>query len=321
MNRIFNNMCHLQSSYWRICRCFVSPSAAARGSQLDTSVPPQRQVRLSKLVAQQAQISRNEAERLIRSGSVSVAGKPITVPQTLFDTNSTNNNVIKLHNKTLQPIVSSSSERTRVWIVHKLKGELVTETDPHDRPSVLQRLRKSMPKHHIKAIGRLDMMTEGLLLLTSDGNYARQMELPSNKLHRTYRVRVHGASLVPHKIQQLQKGLMVDGVRYAPMKVATTATPSSRFTRGTNSWIQITCCEGKNRQIRNVLRHLGCTVSRLIRISYGDYELQTIPPGMAIEVPVKPLEQQKRRGSLFPNKTRKDASKTAAEPVQWIRHA
>jgi 23S rRNA pseudouridine2605 synthase len=148
----------------------------------------------------------------------------------------------------------------------------------------------------MKAIGRLDMNTEGLLLLTNDGRYATDMENPKNQLHRTYRVRVHGM-LDRYKLRAIRRGVKVKNVQYKAMRVE--LDDSRREISGTNKWIRITCTEGQNRQIRNVLAHLGLTVSRLIRISYGDYKLENIPAGGAPEVPPKPVSRQRNKGPLY----------------------
>jgi pseudouridine synthase len=249
---------------------------------------------------------------------------------------------------------TATTATTRVWIAHKLSGELVADADPHDRPSLLQRLRRGGvgkdrgrngrrrrgEVHHLKPIGRLDMTTEGLLLVTNDGRYAREMEWPGSRIHRTYRVRVHGR-LDGRKVRRIQAGMTgEDGTRYAPMRVRIDP-PSVGTATSTNKWLEVTCVEGKNRQIRKVFSYLGCTcvrvsrcccgycwtpilmrrlvysslkwfgrrvsppkkqpvtVTRLIRIRYGDYTLDTIPPGLAIEVPVKPIESQRHKGPLF----------------------
>lgn len=229
---------------------------------------------------------------------------------------------------------------TRIWLAHKLTGEVVADDDPYGRPSLMQRLRiggvgKSNKKKsrrgdsgvHLKPVGRLDMMTEGLIVVTNDGRYAREMELPSNGLHRTYRARVHGR-ITSQKLKAIRSGCEVNNVKYRGMKVNIEAATGGmrRRERATNTWLRITCVEGKNRQIRKVLEHLGLTVTRLIRTSFGDYDLFTIPPGLAIEVPVKPVEGQKKRGSLQQKWKRQKRQKAVevggemVQPVEWIRH-
>jgi 23S rRNA pseudouridine2605 synthase len=328
------------------------------------------------------QMSRKSAEFIITAGQVTIAGKVVTNPSLKLDLNDDKNDLksIKvagrllrfntaetttnknqstntLESKSNASSSSSSSSsstannnillpktKTRVWIAHKLKGELVSEHDPLGRASLIERLyrggvgkiknksknghQKQSTRMHLKPIGRLDMTTEGLILITNDGLYAREMTLPSNAIQRTYRVRVHGR-ITQQKLNTIRNGIMIDDTFYKGMKVHLELNKSSTRAKGgnTNSWLQVTCTQGKNRMIRKVLDHLGLQVTRLIRTSFGDYDLNTIPPGLAIEVPVKALEKQKRRGLLhFKKKNsggRKDAKNSATsetQPVEWIRH-
>lgn len=206
--------------------------------------------------------------------------------------------------------------------------------------------KKNNAPLHLKPVGRLDMMTEGLMILTNDGNYARQLELPDNKLWRTYRVRVHGR-LTMGKLRAMRKGLtvrmndnMMAGedtkasgevvqtsrlMKYKGMKVHIERKNLSRDrgrSGGTNTWLRITCTEGKNRQLRRILESLGLNVTRLIRIGYGDYDLNTIPPGLAIEVPVKGLYSIRRKGSLFARgiENEKEEFKGETAAVQWVNY-
>mmetsp|Transcript_11292 Transcript_11292/g.17471 ORF Transcript_11292/g.17471 Transcript_11292/m.17471 type:complete len:398 (-) Transcript_11292:76-1269(-) len=304
--------------------------------------------RLSKLISQQSMnmtMSRREAERLIRAGSVTISGKVVTDPSLLLSLEDATGQ-IKVDGKrvVLQEGEGSTGgsgniaqNPTKVWLVHKLNGEVVAENDPFKRSSMIERLikggvghRKGRSNWHLKPIGRLDMSTEGLILVTNDGKYAREMELPSNKVHRTYRVRLHGI-LTPSKLKAIRVGSVMKGnTRYPPMKVELERVHKSKQ-GSTNFWMRITCTEGKNRQIRYVMEQLGLKVTRLIRISVGDYQLQTIPPGMAVEIPFKAIEDQKRKGPLFPRNSRKknrrhqqQPEKVEAvappEPVEWIRH-
>jgi 23S rRNA pseudouridine2605 synthase len=242
-------------------------------------------------------MSRREAERLIRAGQVSIGGQVVTKPHHLLDSISllsgeegrskSTNTAVTVRGKAFSVNVNdvkvflrtqdgddddgaSFARRTnpklaatRVWIAHKLSGEIVSDADPHGRPSLLQRLTRGGvgrlrdgTRLHLKPIGRLDMTTEGLILMTNDGQYARDMELPESGLHRTYRARVHGP-LDGHRIRRIQGGVTApDGTRYAPMRVS--ADPTARHA-GTNKWVEVTCTEGKNRQIRKVFSHLGRT--------------------------------------------------------------
>jgi 23S rRNA pseudouridine2605 synthase len=264
-------------------------------------------IRLSKLLSQNATnltISRRQAERLIHDGEVTLAGRVIRTPQAQLDVEEvTSNTVLKVQGKAVQfdPSLarsllsdddndndydqSSSSESSappRIWAVHKVAGEVVSERDPHNRPSMMDRLRRGgvgkikasrrtggqKQQVHLKPIGRLDMMTEGLMLVTNDGDFARQMELPSSHIHRVYRVRVHGR-LTSYKLDRIRKGgIRHENVRYSPMMVSvekgrrSSSTNNNHGSDGarrssTNTWLQITSTEGKNRQIRNVFAALG----------------------------------------------------------------
>lgn len=201
-------------------------------------------------------MSRREAERYIREGEVTVAGKVVTSPSFLVDWKEAES-AVKVDGKLLH--VQQSPPDTRVWLVHKLFGEVVSERDPQGRPSLLDRLHRSLPKVHLKPVGRLDMTTEGLIVMTNDGAYARELELPRNKVHRTYRARVHG-KLTPHKLKAMRSGVTVNNIRYNGMKVQIEKT--RKKSSSTNAWLRITCTEGKNRQIRNVFSHLGCKYSQ-----------------------------------------------------------
>jgi len=243
-------------------------------------------MRLSKLIAQNCGISRREAERQIRNGDVTIAGQCVREPHYLVTlgnpllengetaSKTSSQLAIKVQGQLLDfkksPKESDVLSSTRVWIAHKLVGEMVSDSDPLNRPCLIQRLergglgrRKGRQKVHLKSIGRLDMSTQGLILITNDGEYARAMELPKNQIHRTYRVRVHGL-VTQHKLKSLQKGIRVPAkggfspaIQYGPMlvkKEETRKSPSS-----TNQWLTVTCSEGKNRQIRKALEQLGCT--------------------------------------------------------------
>jgi 23S rRNA pseudouridine2605 synthase len=280
-------------------------------------------IRLSKVVSQYSNnmpLSRNEVERMIVGGEVTIAGEVVQNPCQLIslqDAKST----IKVSGKLVQvgDNATNKSSKTRVWAVHKLAGEIVSEQDPQGRPSLLERLRRGgvgKRTEHLKAIGRLDMSSEGLILVTNDGRYKREMELPSNHVHRTYRARVHG-ELSPYKLRLLRRGITIDRVQYQAMKVG---LESPRGKPSTYHWIRLTCTEGKNRQIRKVLQHLGLTVNRLIRISFGDYDLNTIPAGMAIELPIKPLDKQKKVGLISSEKkpSEKNKAKVNSKSVLWV---
>lgn len=237
-------------------------------SEATSSIPSTKNtIRLSKLLSHDATnvtLSRRQAERLIKNGEVTFAGKVVQTPQLLMDfdviaSNSMKNKpLIKLSGKPLlfNSISRSSSDNKqhssllpRIWAVHKIKGEVVTEVDPHGRPSMLDRLKRSgvgrmkqagkrkQRQLHLKPIGRLDIPSEGLILVTNDGGFAREMELPSSKIHREYRVRVHGR-LTSYKIDRIRKGgIEYENVRYPSMKVAVEKPRRSRST-SSNTWLR-----------------------------------------------------------------------------------
>ena len=248
---------------------------------------PSSMCRLSKLVAIGTSVSRRNAETFIREGRVTIGGQAIKIPHFLIDLSEGNDmwrsiQVSGRHlslkerdveywssqetNKNDPSKVLQLNHRIRVWLVHKLAGELVSEYDPFGRLSLMERLRsggvgkskKGKASVHLIPIGRLDMQTEGLILVTSDGKYAREMELPSNKIHRTYRARVHGR-ITHSKLKAIRYGAEIDGIWYKGMQVHLEKVgKGTRHENATNSWFQITCKEGKNRQIRKVMEHLGC---------------------------------------------------------------
>jgi 23S rRNA pseudouridine2605 synthase len=252
----------------------VRPLSSTASDQDPLEPPSTESVRLSKLLSQHATnlaISRRQAERLIQEGQVSLAGKVVRSPHILIDWKDLALNVIlKVQGKAvlLSPPTTDKDGNTKrdvpkVWAVHKLAGEVVSEHDPQGRPSMLQRLMRGgvgrvggKQRHHLKPIGRLDLPTQGLILVTNDGEYARQMELPSNKIKRVYRARVHGR-LTSNKLDRIRQGrIRYENVRYGPMKVE--VEKSRRANKSSaNTWVRIVSIEGKNRQIRNVFAALG----------------------------------------------------------------
>ncbi|GAX14002.1 23S rRNA pseudouridine2605 synthase [Fistulifera solaris] len=273
-------------------------------------------IRLSKLLSKAAGVSRREAERWIVQGDVTLFGQVVRLPQQLI-TEEIAPGQLQAHGKPvlLRDNNNTTNNNTRVILVHKMAGELVADSDPQGRPCVMHRLKRLLgSKQHFKAVGRLDMMTEGLLILTNDGMYAREMEM--SNLHRTYRVRVHGRVSIPY----LQRQLQYHGL-YRPMKVALASAPlrgRKRNEKSANTWLEITCSEGKNRQVRKVLEQFGLTVTRLIRVGFGDFHLHNIPAGSTLEVPMKPIEQQKRQGSLVVRKKAAPPPPNDVSPVEWV---
>ena len=207
-------------------------------------------------------------------GRVSVNGRVINSPA--LDV--TSNDKVLVDGKTLP-----ERERTRLFLYHKPKGLMTTHDDPEGRPTVFDNLPEGLPR--LISIGRLDFNTEGLLLLTNDGGLARTLELPDTGWLRRYRVRAHG-EVTQAQLDALKKGVEVDGVKYGSIDA------TLERDQGSNVWIVFAIREGKNREVRNVMAHLGLEVNRLIRISYGPFQLAEIAEGQAEEVKTRVLRDQ-----------------------------
>lgn len=229
----------------------------------ETDIPQ----RIAKVMARAGLCSRREAERWIVDGRVSVDGETIKDPAL----NVTSANAVIVDGKPMP-----AAETPRLWRFHKPPGLVTTERDPQGRPTVFDALPKSLPR--VLSIGRLDLSSEGLLLFTNDGEVARQLEMPSTGWARRYRVRIFGA-VTQSKLDRLSKGVTIEGVRYGSI-----SAEIERQT-GSNAWVIVTLKEGKNREIRRVMEYLGFAVNRLIRISYGPFDLGTLERGDVLEVP------------------------------------
>ena len=222
--------------------------------------------RIAKIIARAGLASRRESEKLILDGKVKVNGKTISSPAR----NLSRDDVVEVDGKLLSP-----PEKTRIWMYHKPVGLISTSKDEKNRPTIFDKLPNEMPR--VLSIGRLDLNSEGLLLLTNDGELKRRLELPSTGWLRSYRVRVKGR-LNENMLEPLRRGISVDGTQFKPMQVS--------FDRqtGANAWLSIGLREGKNREIRKALSLLGLSVNRLIRISFGDFELGKLKKGEIEEV-------------------------------------
>jgi 23S rRNA pseudouridine2605 synthase len=231
----------------------------------DISSESQTGQRIAKVIARSGFCSRRDAEKLIFEGRVKVNGVAIDSPSTLITDHS-----IKIDNKLL-----SGKKPAKLWIFHKPKGFITTNKDPLARKTIFDILPKNLPR--VITIGRLDINTEGLLLLTNDGELARYVELPSNKWTRVYRARVFGI-IDMERLKKLQKGVTIDGIKYGGIKI------EMEKERDFNSWLKISLAEGKNREIKKVLEFFGLKVSRLIRISFGPFNLGKITVGEVAEV-------------------------------------
>lgn len=230
--------------------------------------------RVAKWLARAGVASRRDAEKLIAEGKVRLNNVPVTHPATFVEAD----DLVTVNGAVVDP-----PERTRLWRYHKPVGLVTTHRDPQGRPTVFEKLPPNMPR--VISIGRLDLTSEGLLLLTNDGALSRKLELPATGWLRRYRVRVHGTPDV-RKLSALAKGVTIDGVAYGPIE----AGLDSR--RGENAWLTVSLREGRNREVRRVMAHLGLAVTRLIRIAYGPFQLGTLPRGAVDEVPARVLRDQ-----------------------------
>jgi len=230
--------------------------------------------RIAKVIARAGLASRREAEAWIEAGRVSVNGAKITSPALNVSTR----DKIVVDGKPLP-----GAERTRLFLYHKPKGLVTTSSDPQGRPTIFEALPKDLPR--LISVGRLDLTTEGLLLLTNDGGLARALELPATGWLRRYRVRAHG-KVMQSQLDALRDGVTIDGINYGPIEATLDREQTS------NVWVTFAIREGKNREVRNVMRHLGLHVARLIRVSFGPFQLGDIPEGEVAEVPTRVLRDQ-----------------------------
>ncbi len=256
-----------------------------RGKRLRTSLPrpeapaaplPERKAaeRIAKVIARAGVASRREAEALIAAGRVSVNGAAISSPAL----NVTPQDRVVVDGKPLP-----GRERTRLFLFHKPSGLVTTSVDTHGRPTIFGALPKDLPR--LVSVGRLDLNTEGLLLLTNDGGLSRALELPATGWLRRYRVRAFG-KITQDRLDRLRNGIEVDGVHYGAIEA------TLEREQGSNVWLSFAMREGKNREIRNVLRELGLQVNRLIRISFGPFQLGDLPAGAVEEVKTRTLREQ-----------------------------
>jgi 23S rRNA pseudouridine2605 synthase len=230
--------------------------------------------RIAKVIARAGLASRREAEDWVAAGRVAVNGKVITSPAF----NVTPRDRVSVDGEPLR-----EHERTRLFLYHKPRGLLTTHADPRGRPTIFARLPAHLPR--LISVGRLDFNTEGLLLLTNDGALARVLELPSTGWLRRYRVRAHG-SVTQSQLDALRKGITISGIHYGAID------DTLERVQGSNLWLTFAIREGKNREVRNVLTHLGLTVTRLIRVSFGPFQLSELADGAVEEVRTRTLREQ-----------------------------
>lgn len=228
--------------------------------------------RIAKLLARAGVASRREVERMIAEGRIGLNGEKITTPATLLE----DLTGVTVDGKVVQPAAS-----TRLFRFYKPQGAITAANDPKGRTTIYDRLPAGLPR--VMPVGRLDFMTEGLLLLTNDGGLKRQLELPRTGVVRTYRARAFGP-VTQDQLERLAEGTTIDGIRYGPINA------NLERRTGRNCWIEMSLTEGKNREVRLVLAHFGLQVSRLIRTAYGPFSLEGLGPGEVDEIDGADLE-------------------------------
>ncbi|HEY3917000.1 MAG TPA: pseudouridine synthase [Stellaceae bacterium] len=231
--------------------------------------------RVAKLLARAGLCSRRDAERWIAEGRVSLKGEVLTSPAI----NVTDPAALTVDGKPLP-----EADRARLWRYHKPAGLVTTHRDEKGRATVFDKLPEGTPR--LISVGRLDLNSEGLLLLTNDGELARKMELPANGWLRRYKVRVHGV-VDPARLAALEKGVTVDGVAYGSIHASFEGEQHA-----SNAWLTASLREGRNREIRKVMAHLGLAVTRLIRLAYGPFQLGNLARGALEEVPPRVMREQ-----------------------------
>jgi 23S rRNA pseudouridine2605 synthase len=233
-----------------------------------------RRERIAKVLARAGVCSRRDAERWIEAGRVAVNGRVLSTPAIVVNPQD---------RITVDGAPLAERERTRLWLYHKPKGLVTSARDPEGRPTVFDRLPAELPR--VVAVGRLDINTEGLLLLTNDGGLARVLELPATGWLRRYRVRAHG-TVDPAALASLREGIAIDGVFYGAIDAVVDRV------QGSNVWLVVSLREGKNREVKRVLESLGLKTNRLIRISYGPFQLADLREGEVREIRSRVLRDQ-----------------------------
>jgi 23S rRNA pseudouridine2605 synthase len=241
-----------------------------RGERRPAAAAPQAREagpqRIAKLLARAGVASRREIERMIAEGRIALNGEKLTTPATLLES---------LEGVTVDGKVVRAAAATRLFRFYKPPATLTAERDPKGRPTIYDRLPAGLPR--LMPVGRLDFMTEGLLLLTNDGEFKRLLELPKTGVVRTYRARAYG-HVTQAQLEKLAEGISIDGIHYGSINA------NLERRTGSNCWVEISLTEGKNREVRRVLAHLGLQVSRLIRTAYGPLTLEGLGPGDVDEI-------------------------------------
>ncbi len=237
--------------------------------------------RIAKLLARAGIASRREVERMITDGRIALHGKVLDTPATILP---------NLKGVTVDGKPVAAAPPPLLFRFHKPAGLLTAERDPKGRPTIYNALVNALPKGtpRLMPVGRLDFNTEGLLLLTNDGELKRAMELPASGIPRTYRARAMG-EVTQAQLEDLIEGITIEGVRYGSIDA------NLEHRSGRQNWIELTLSEGKNREVRRVLEQLGLKVSRLMRTAYGPFELGDLPRGAAAEVRQKDVEHFRKQ--------------------------
>ena len=259
-------------------KTFKKNNSEISSNKIDTfksKAPDTGPERIAKTIARSGLCSRREAERWIINGQVKLNSKILTE----CGVNVTSRDLIEVNGKPLPNKVI-----TKLWMYHKQRGYLVTNYDPEGRSTIFDQLKNKAETRFI-SVGRLDMDSEGLILLTNDGDLARKLELPATGWLRKYRVRVHGY-VIPKDLEPLKNGIIIDGIKYGRIDAALDRQ------QGSNAWLTLSFREGKNREVRKVMNHLGYNVNRLIRVSFGPFNLKDLPSGELQEVKNRVLNDQ-----------------------------
>ncbi len=230
--------------------------------------------RIAKYLARAGVCSRRDAEKLILEGRVRVDGKVLETPAV---------KVTGMEDIRVDEVRIAIAGPARLWRYHKPDNLVTTHKDPQGRTTVFEELPPALGR--VISVGRLDLTTEGLLLLTNHGGLARHMELPATGWLRRYRVRAYG-QISQKQLDGLAAGVTIDDIDYGPVKA------NLESTQGSNSWLTVAIREGKNREVRAIMRHLGLTVNRLIRTAYGPFQLGKLPKGAVEEIPAKTIREQ-----------------------------
>ncbi|MGD9664595.1 MAG: pseudouridine synthase [Novosphingobium sp.] len=247
----------------------------------NSSGPPREGERIAKLLARAGVASRREVERMIADGRIAIDGKVLDTPATVLP---------NLKGVTVDGKPVTKAQAAVLFRFHKPSGLITAERDPRGRPTIYTALRNALPADapRLMPVGRLDLNTEGLLLLTNDGELKRAMELPASGIPRTYRARTFG-DISQAQLEDLIHGITIDGVRYGRIDA------NLERRTGRNQWIELTLTEGKNREVRRVLEHLDLSVSRLLRTAYGPFALGDLPRGQAEAVKQVEVERFRKQ--------------------------